>query len=244
MHMRGLFTAFVFFLFPALLAAQTPSPSASPSPLPSRTGNFVKDVGRDEKALVTKPFKVGKSELKWIIPLTLATGAVIATDRHTSAWVSRDGSLGPIAHKISWGGSLYTTGALSGGLYLLGRARGDDHLRETGRLSMEALVDAALLTEGLKYAFQRSRPNVDGGSGEFWEGGKSFPSGHASQSWAVATVIAHEYKNRKWVKIAAYAAAATISASRYAGRNHFLSDIVVGSALGYGTGLLVYRLHH
>ncbi|MBV9243103.1 MAG: phosphatase PAP2 family protein [Acidobacteria bacterium] len=244
MHMRGPVVLSLLLLLSSVLPAQTPTPSPSPSPSPSTTGNFIRDVGKDEKALVTKPFKMGKPELKWIIPLTLATGAVIAADRHTSGWVSRGGSLAPVAHKIRWGGSLYTTGGLSGGLYLLGRARGDDHLRETGRLSLEALADVALLTEGLKYAFQRSRPNVDGGSGEFWEGGKSFPSGHASQSWAVATVIAHEYKDHKWIKIAAYAAASAISASRYAGRSHFVSDIVVGSALGYGTGLLVYRMHH
>ena len=39
------------------------------------------------------------------------------------------------------------------------------------------------------------------------------------------------------------AAAAAVSVSRYTGRNHFLSDVLVGSALGYGIGRR-QRQHH
>ena len=35
-----------------------------------------------------------------------------------------------------------------------------------------------------------------------------------------------------------------MSVSRYTGRNHFLSDVLVGSAIGYGIGRYVYRQHH
>jgi hypothetical protein len=38
--------------------------------------------------------------------------------------------------------------------------------------------------------------------------------------------------------------ATAVSISRYTGRNHFLSDVLVGSALGYGIGRYVYKTHH
>lgn len=238
MFMRGL-SAFVLVLFVCVAAN-----SQTPTPTPSLDSKFVKDVVKDEKKLLTNSFHPSRGELKWIIPLAVATAAVVATDRHTSAWVSRNGSLASVAHKVSWGGSVFTTFGMAGGMYLIGRSNDNYHLRETGRLGLEALAVNGMTTEALKLAFARSRPNMDNGSGEFWEGGRSFPSGHSSSAWALATIIAHEYKDRKWIKIAAYSAASAVSLSRYAGRNHFLSEVITGSALGYGTGVLVYRLHH
>lgn len=76
------------------------------------------------------------------------------------------------------------------------------------------------------------------------DGGASFPSGHATISWALASVIAHEYKDNRSVSFGAYGVAAIVSVSRFTGRNHFLSDVLVGSAIGYGIGRYVYRQHH
>lgn len=45
----------------------------------------------------------------------------------------------------------------------------------------------------VKYATGRERPNLDSFRGRFWQGGNSFPSGHATISWAIASVVSHEY---------------------------------------------------
>ena len=121
----------------------------------------------------------------------------------------------------------------------------NDHLRETGLLSAEALIDSGIVVTALKTASQRQRPAVDHSSGEFFDGGSSFPSGHASSAWSVATVIAQEYgHHRPLVQVAAYGLATAVSLSRYTGRNHFLSEVLVGSAIGYATGRYVYHKHH
>jgi membrane-associated phospholipid phosphatase len=96
----------------------------------------------------------------------------------------------------------------------------------------------------LKNVSRRQRPDRDEGQGEFFEGGHSFPSGHATSAWALATVIANEYRHHRAIQIGAYGIATAVSVSRYAGRNHFLSDVLVGSAMGYGIGRYVYRTHH
>ena len=121
----------------------------------------------------------------------------------------------------------------------------NDRLRETGLLGAEALIDSNLVARALKTVSQRQRPPVDNSSGEFFDGGSSFPSGHAVNAWSLATVIAQEYgHHRPLVRVGVYGVAAAISFSRYTGRNHFLSDALVGSAIGYGIGRYVYHKHH
>jgi membrane-associated phospholipid phosphatase len=150
-----------------------------------------------------------------------------------------------ISRDISQGGAVYTTGGIAATFYLVGRATKNARARETGLLGVEALIDGAIVSTALKAFSQRPRPAVDDASGEFFDRGNSFPSGHAISAWSMATVIAQEYgKHRPVVRFGAYGLATMVSISRYTGRNHFLSDVLVGSAVGYGVGRYVYRTHH
>ena len=64
----------------------------------------------------------------------------------------------------------------------------------------------------------------------------SFPSGHAATSFAFASVIAHRYPNKRWLKWSAYGLATGVSLVRLAGKRHFPSDTLVGATVGYITG--------
>ena len=88
----------------------------------------------------------------------------------------------------------------------------------------------------------RERPNKLAGDGGFWDGGKSFPSGHAMTSWALAAAIANQYPDKKWIRITGYSVAGAISVSRVGGLNHFPSDVLIGSSLGWLIGH--YVSHH
>jgi len=44
--------------------------------------------------------------------------------------------------------------------------------------------------------------------------------------------------------VAAYAMASAVSVARFTGQKHYLSDVLAGSALGYGIGKYVYNTHH
>ena len=127
-------------------------------------------------------------------------------------------------------------------MYLDGTTRKDDHSRETGFLAGEAAVDGVIVAEVLKLAFQRPRPNAVN-AGSFGAGGASFPSEHALAAWSIAGVIAREYPG-PLTKLLAYSAASGISLSRITAREHFPSDVLVGSALGYLIGRYVYRARH
>jgi membrane-associated phospholipid phosphatase len=234
-------------------SAQTaaPIPSASPQPTPqakpspSLERRFVMNILHDQRAIWTSPFHIHGGDARYLAPIGLGTGALLATDRHTASEVGNGGSLPPISRGVSRLGAVYTTGGIDAAFYLVGRARGDTRARETGLLGAEALIDSGIVVQALKTITQRPRPLVDNASGEFFDRGNSFPSGHAISAWSLATVIAQEYgRHRPLVRFCAYGLATAVSLSRYTGRNHFLSDVLVGSALGYGIGRYVYFKHH
>ena len=218
------------------------------TPTPSLEKKFLHNIIDDQRAIWTSPFRLHGKDAKWLAPLGLSTAALIATDRRTSGELVEHGdnlNRLRISRHVSQLGSMYSTAGLAGVLYLTGRATHNNHLRETGLLSAEALIDTGILVTALKTVSQRQRPPTDHSSGEFFDGGHSFPSGHASSAWSVATVIAQEYgHHRPLLQVAAYATASAVSLSRYTGRNHFLSDVLIGSAIGYTTGRYVYHKYH
>lgn len=230
-------------------AAALPQPKPSQTPAatssPSLEKEFFKNILRDQRAIITAPFHLKESDARFLLPLGATTAALIATDRHTAGALGDDQTRLRVSRDISYLGEFYTTGGIAGAFYLIGRATHSEHARETGLLGIEALIDSGIDVQALKVITQRPRPRVDDASGEFFDRGNSFPSGHAISAWSLATVIAHEYGARRpFVRVGAYALATAVSLSRYTGRNHFLSDALVGSALGYGIGRYVYVKHH
>jgi membrane-associated phospholipid phosphatase len=148
-----------------------------------------------------------------------------------------------ISHDVSQLGAGYTIVPIAAGFYIGGAFAHNEKARETGILGAEAIIDATVVAEVFKLTTQRQRP-VDGDdNGRFFQGGSSFPSGHAAVSWALASVVAHEYNENVWYPIAAYGLASLVSFSRLSGQNHFPSDVFVGSALGWFTGRYVFKTH-
>jgi len=227
--------------------AASPTPQASATPSPEK--QFFKNILRDQRAFILSPFHLTKDDAKFLLPLGAATAALIATDRSTSAELIENGAHPTrlrISKDISYLGTGYATGGIAATFYLLGRATHNARARETGLLGAEALIDSAIDVEALKTITRRPRPDQDGGHADFFDGerGDSFPSGHAISAWSLATIISEEYHKRPLVRVTAYGLATAVSVARYTGRNHFLSDVLVGSALGYGIGHYVYKTHH
>ena len=122
-----------------------------------------------------------------------------------------------------------------GGSYLWGHFTKNDYLRDTGFLAGEAAANSFLVSEALKYTLGRQRPTEGSGKGDFFSGGQSFPSEHVAAAWSIATVVASRYPGFL-PGLLSYGAASAITVSRVTGRNHFASDVFVGSALGWYFG--------
>ena len=224
-----------------------PTPKASPTPETKPVKEFLLDVLSDQKAIWLSPFHLRRDDAKWIAPLGVSTAILLSTDRNTAAELAEGGGHSTRlrwSRDISQVGTAYTAGGVAAAFYLYGRSTHNARARETGLLGAEALIDTGLVTEALKLVSNRPRPLADSGRGDFFDGGNSFPSGHSTTAWTLATVVAMAYHDRPLIKWSAYGLASAVSISRYTGRNHFLSDVLVGSALGYGIGRFVYKTHH
>src|SRR6266436_6191644 len=210
----------------------------------------LKDLAHDQAGIWTSPLRLNSHDSTWLVPFAGATGAAFAYDQDALRQIgTTNKSLVNKSATVSEFGSPYATFGEAGALYLLGALKHNEHLRETGILGAEAVADASLVAEGLKLATNRERPNEGMGTGRFWPHGtrdysldSSFCSSHAAASWALARVIAAEYPG--WLtKLGAYGFATAISASRITARQHFPSDVVVGSTFGYLIGGYVVRHH-
>jgi membrane-associated phospholipid phosphatase len=148
-------------------------------------------------------------------------------------------------------GSVVVLGGLSAAALGVGAAFDDPGLARLGLHSLEALLVAEIVVQPLKLAVGRRRPiEDDAGSTEFDPFRfdteyQSFPSGHAAQAFAVASVLDAELGDASpWVPYVAYPVAGLIGASRVVGRKHWLTDVVAGSAVGLFAGHFVERWNH
>jgi PAP2 superfamily protein len=234
------------FLLAVCLSAAAQTPSATPiaSPTPTLEHEFFRNVLRDQKAIWTAPFHLHQRDGRWLAPIGLGTAALIATDQQTGDEMAESTGQLNASRIVSYAGSAYGVGAVAGAFYIAGRAGHDPRARETGVLGAEALVDSAIVVTAVKEITQRTRPSGGRSRSDFFDGGASFPSGHSIEAWSLATIIAHEYHDRPAVQIAAYGIASAVSVARFTGEKHYLSDVLVGSAMGFGIGRYVYRTHH
>jgi membrane-associated phospholipid phosphatase len=143
---------------------------------------------------------------------------------------------------------MITTGEvvlLPSGLMTAGYIRHDRREVNTALLAAEAYGDTVVVNLAIKAVTRRQRPADVAANGTFtgtfFNGGKSplkgssFPSGHSTAVWSVATIVAERYRHRgkPWIPILSYTLAVAISGSRITEEAHFPSDVWLGSALGY-----------
>jgi len=155
-----------------------------------------------------------------------------------SSFISRTGAI--ITHA---GSTTFNIGVI-GSLYLGGMIFKDKKALLTAELCTKSLLTAVVVFRGLKRVFRRKRPYMNEGADHWFssqEGSsyRSFPSGHATTAWSVATVIAGMYKDRKAVPIACYSLASLVCLSRMTENKHWMSDVFVGTVIGYAIGKFV-----
>jgi membrane-associated phospholipid phosphatase len=228
-------------LLAAIPAASGQEPSGE-APAPMATG-LPKNILLDQKAIWTSPFHMTRRDAQWWLTFGAITGVAIATDRRTSRQLPNTADQLAFSSHISQVGAAYTLIPIAGAFYVSGVLAKNPKLRGTGLLGGEALADALIVSEVLKVTTGRQRPLEGDGGGHFFHGSDGFPSGHALESFALASVIAHRHRNKKAVVIASYGLATLVSASRFSGRKHFASDIVVGGVMGWFIGRHVSETH-
>ena len=205
------------------------------------------DILKDQGAIWSSPVRLRERDLKWIVPLGLATTVAITTDHQV---MSSEVSHNPDFNHSNVLASDVMTGvfiAAPVALFGKGQFQQDAAARESGILSGEALLDGVVVEQGMKLIFWRERPSVDHAKGKFFQTNvgvdSSFPSSHSVLSWSSAAVLAAEYPSG-WQPFAIYTLATGVSLTRVLGQEHFPSDVIVGSAVGWMVGHYVFKRHH
>ena len=94
----------------------------------------------------------------------------------------------------------------------------------TARIALAALLGTNLAVESVKRVTFRARPD-----GEHKRSNAAFPSSHAANAFALATILARRWK--RWAPFFLVLAGA-VAFSRIYLERHWLSDVIAGSLLG------------
>jgi membrane-associated phospholipid phosphatase len=258
----ALFGALSLGLALGVQAQTVPTPNATnpaslpdaPTPQPPpRDDVTVRNVPRnfleDQAIIWTSPARIRTHDLKWIIPLGVATGVALATDHYVLTNVVSTNPSFNSANINASNAMIYSLVAAPVALYGFGRIEGDDHARETGILTAESMVDGVVVEQVLKLALWQERPYQDTARGRFFQSiagiDSSFPSSHTLIAFSAASAIAAEYPSRP-VQWLVYTGATGVGLTRVLGRDHFPADVLVGGALGWliGHSVVKHRHHH
>ena len=206
-----------------------------------------KRYGRDFKAVVLAPAHWNRTQWGGAA-LTIGTIAILMReDEHIahSIQARRNSSTDSIAKAVTpigGGRGLQLSVAMIG----LGLVTKNHKLRDTGRDAFESeIIAAGVITPLLKRAFGRARPNQDEtNSHDFdpFSAQESFPSGHSTNAFALASAVAGH--SRGWVvPTIAYTLATSVAFARMNDNVHWASDVLAGAAIGTATGHMIVQRH-
>ncbi len=162
-------------------------------------------------------------------------GVSSLADRSVNIWSQdhRSSNSDQIAAVFRTGGEPAFAVGVSGGIVLAGVVTGHDALRRSGERVLASVAAAGLTTGAIKVSVGRVRPRDTDDPYIFkpFSGHDAFPSGHATLAFALAASLSEEIHNG-WASAAMYTFAAGTAWSRINDQLHWLSDVLMGSAIG------------
>ncbi|HCY43411.1 MAG TPA: hypothetical protein DHV48_19095 [Prolixibacteraceae bacterium] len=206
---------------------------------------YFKKYWTDTKAIVTSPARWQQNDWITFGVLVSGTGGLMFADQSVANFVQehRSAKADQISANFLEPFDLEYSMILMGGIFAHGILAKNNKSVSTALLAFESYVLAGLITRVPKNLLGRERPDNWQGYGPLvFNGplhGNSFPSGHATASFAIASVIATQYRDHKWVPVVAYSVASLAAISRVYDNKHWLSDVVAGAAIGTLVGNLV-----
>lgn len=240
----------------ALLALneQSPSSTDSATPFGGQTYavepifslEFPKTLVRDVVYAVTSPARWDGKD--WLIlgagvagvaALSLADNQVRTQVQHI-----QNASALNVASQIRQFGGPYSYGVL--GLFFAGGEAFDNPVAKAVFIDgAAATLVSGGISLGLKYGVGQYRPGQERGNSYFQpfsNSNSSFPSGEATQAFAVASVIASHY-DELWIKGASYGVASLVGMARIYEDAHWTSDALAGALIGTAVGIAIVRFN-
>jgi hypothetical protein len=189
----------------------------------------------DVKHVVTAPARWDDAEWHkagWVSLAVVGTALVI--DKPLRDEMRRHSGDNAFMTQVERFGAQYAAGVV-GGFYLVGALTDNENSRQVAQDSIAAsLIASGIITPAIKLVTGRSRPRDDVGVYHFKpfsNGNSSFPSGHTTEAFAVASVVTNHYEET-WVTCTAYSIAGLVGLARTYHHAHFASDVVAGAVIG------------
>jgi membrane-associated phospholipid phosphatase len=224
----------------------------------------LKEAGREflseASRIWSSPARLRNQDILPLVGVAAATGFLIAADEsirsHVHGYANGHPWVGDISSVVTQMGGAGGVAAAAA-FFGAGLAFKDARARDTGYLAASALLQAFLVETFAKGMAGRQRPFVADGE-DHWAGPAglvkmfdkdaadrytSFPSGHTTAAFSLATVVALQYRRTGWVPVAAYAIAGGVGLSRIGLDKHWASDVFIGAVIGHLVGRFVVRNH-
>ena len=219
-----------------------PSPRLAAHPF----AGFGHSLVTDTVSVVGAPLRWDRSE--WLTALAGIAGvaALTAVDENIahSVQAHRNATSDKVAHYVEPFGADRAFETI-GAFYIAGLVFHDDRAKDVAADSViSSIIAGGLISPVIKKVVGRSRPSQTGGEEDVvhsFGSGVSFPSGHTTEAFAVASVIATHYSS-EWVKFASYGLATMVGLARIDHNAHFASDVLGGALLGTVVGRAVVHL--
>jgi membrane-associated phospholipid phosphatase len=208
----------------------------------------------------SRPPLFGRRDLLFLGGALAATAMVMPLDRGITGELNE----GPQRSGVLQSGADFfnTVGqpgvvVFSLGTFALGHVIGSPSMSDVGLHASLAVLSTGLVTAGIKSVVGRQRPALDMGNSRVYGLGaglgnndrSSFPSGHTSVAFALATVMSSELErlhpgSNKWARPLFYGGAGLVGLARIYDARHWTSDVVLGAGLGTLIGMKVTQLAH
>jgi hypothetical protein len=239
---------------PALLC--TAALSVMQSAYAAGNASFPAVVADDVKTVFTAPSDWTTEDWKTAGWATLAVvGTAVVADRPVRDFMCQQSKMsscpgaGPNAEvtnsaltTIENFGQTYALGVM-GGFYLAGVVTDNEKSVLVAQDLVAASVASALVNQSFKVVANRSRPRDNLGNNDFvgytgLNNNSSFPSGHTTEAFTLASVISSHY-DETWVSVLSYSTAGLVGVARMYHDAHFASDVVASAVIGTYIGKAV-----
>ena len=210
---------------------------------------YLSQLTSDFGSVWVSPARWGQKELLTFSAVLGIGLALYAFDQNIHEWIqeNQNSLTRDTAQLISNLGHGFFLGTLLTGLYVSGEIARKEGMRRMALLGLESWLTSGAIVLGLKFVVGRARPTTGRGSHNFnplstGSSFYSFPSGHSASIFAVAAVVADQ-TDSGFVDFCAYSLASVVAASRISEEKHWISDVFIGSAIGYFVGKKICSLN-
>lgn len=199
----------------------------------------------DVKHVVTAPLRWQQPQWQDFGLAALAVaGTAVVIDRPLRDEMRRHNGNSKFMRDVERFGAEYSLGVL-GGFFVAGTLGDNEKALQVAQDGLAAsIIASGIVTPAIKYTVGRSRPSQSDAVYRFrpFSGAASFPSGHTTQAFAVASVISAHY-DETWIKYTSYSVAGLAGLARSYHQAHFASDVVAGALVGtlVGQSVVAYN---